>query len=173
MLNTNPAPLKLKLAERTRLVLTALLVLAVGLTLAPKAGATTRAPAVRALKQPVAHAANVCPAPDRATPYFRNYDYGNGFGASVNVGLCTNGRTVWAIWGPDCKVDIPWWDLAIYGYNVTWCGVYNNGGRVVQPGFNADITFLHIPGAKVGGAWVRFTAWPWGMNYGAGNFSWG
>jgi hypothetical protein len=94
--------------------------------------------------------ANVC------KPFYKDYSYGFGLPtAHINVGLCTNGSTVWKVWGPDCSISYP-------GYisHATWCDVYANHQKYVQPGMNWDMNPYFAPWWRYECGWVRFTAWP-------------
>src|SRR6188474_3540962 len=102
---------------------------------------------------PTTTASASIPCPN-AHPFYKNYPYGFGLPtAHVNVGLCTDGSTVWANWGPDCSISYP-------GYisHATWCGVFNNHGRKVQPGMNWDLNPYPAPWWRYECGWLRFTA---------------
>ncbi len=100
--------------------------------------------------------------------YWRSYSYGWWLSVNVNVGLCTNGSVVWKDWGPDCGVNFNPVYWPIYGSKVDWCGVYDEWHHEAQPGINFGITPLHIPWTEIGHGWARFSAWPWGVNWGVG-----
>jgi hypothetical protein len=104
--------------------------------------------------------------------FWRSYDVAYWLSGQVNVGLCSNGRSTWTVWGPDCGVGI--WPVYAWEFSttVTWCGVYANGAQVVQPGENFKLAPYLSPWWTWYACWVRFTAGPSGggvgMNYGAG-----
>ena len=110
----------------------------------------------------VAKAASPCQS------YWRNYSFGWWLSVNVNVGLCNNGSVVWSNWGPDCGVNIAPVYWPIYGSKITWCGVFNQFHHEAQPGINFALTLGKLPWVEVGHGWARFSAWPWGVNYGVG-----
>ncbi len=62
----------------------------------------------------------------------------------VNVGMCWNGSTAWRNWGPDCSITA----LPVYGTDISWCGVYQNGQWETNPGLNGDVYGVGVPTFK-------------------------
>ena len=72
------------------------------------------------------------------TPFYENWNWDITFvtvwSGHVDVGMCWNGSVAWYDWGPNCSITA----LPVYGSDISWCGVYNNGSWETNPGFNGD-----------------------------------